>query len=217
MLTAAIVVAALAACLVAVRLVFADEIRAARERDPAATSSLSIILTYAGFHALVVHRVAHPLVAACTCRSCRERWPPSRACSPASRSIRGLTSGPACSSTTAWGVVIGETSVIGRDVTLFQGVTLGGTGSRQGKRHPTLGDNVVVGAGAKILGNTTIGANVTVGANAVVVRDVPPDATVVGVPGRISPPGRGAREGGSQPGAHRAARPAATVPGAAAG
>ena len=185
MLTAAIVVAALAACLVAVRLVFADEIRAARERDPAATSSLSIILTYAGFHALVVHRVAHLLW--------RLHLPiVPRLLAAVARLLTGIEIhpgadiGPGLFIDHGMGVVIGETSVIGRDVTLFQGVTLGGTGSRQGKRHPTLGDNVVVGAGAKILGNTSIGANVTVGANAVVVRDVPPDATVVGVPGRIS-------------------------------
>ena len=84
------------------------------------------------------------------------------------------------------GVVIGETSIIGENVTLFQGVTLGGTGKEKGKRHPTLGNNVVVGAGAKILGNIKVGDNVSVGANAVVIHDVPPNSTVVGVPGRIA-------------------------------
>ena len=131
MLTAAIVVAALAACLVAVRLVFADEIRAARERDPAATSSLSIILTYAGFHALVVHRVAHPLW--------RLHLPiVPRLLAAVARLLTGIEIhpgadiGPGLFIDHGMGVVIGETSVIGRDVTLFQGVTLGGTGSRQG-------------------------------------------------------------------------------------
>jgi serine O-acetyltransferase len=84
------------------------------------------------------------------------------------------------------GVVIGETTIIGDNVTLFQGVTLGGTGKERGKRHPTIGDNVVVGTGAKILGNIKIGDNVNVGANAVVIRDVPPNSTVVGVPGRVA-------------------------------
>ena len=185
MLTAAVVAAALVVFLMTVRLVFAAEVRAARERDPAATSSLSVILTYAGFHALVVHRIAHLLW--------RLHLPiVPRLLSAIARFLTGIEIhpgadiGPGLFIDHGMGVVIGETAVIGRDVTLFQGVTLGGTGSRQGKRHPTLGDHVVVGAGAKILGNTTIGANVTVGANAVVVRDVPPDATVVGVPGRIA-------------------------------
>ena len=84
------------------------------------------------------------------------------------------------------GVVVGETAVIGEDVTLFQGVTLGGTGKERGKRHPTIGNNVVIGAGAKVLGNITIGANSMIGANAVVVRDVPEHSTVVGVPGRVT-------------------------------
>jgi serine O-acetyltransferase len=84
------------------------------------------------------------------------------------------------------GVVIGETSVIGRNVTIFQGVTLGGTGKERGKRHPTIGDNVVIGTGAKVLGNIKVGDNVQIGANAVVIRDVPDNATVVGVPGRIA-------------------------------
>ncbi len=83
------------------------------------------------------------------------------------------------------GVVIGETSIIGNNVTLFQGVTLGGTGKERGKRHPTLGNNIVVGAGAKILGNVNIGDNVQIGANAVVVKDVPPNSTAVGIPGRV--------------------------------
>ena len=185
MLTVIIVAAALVAAYLVVRVVFAAEVRAARQRDPAATSSLSIILTYAGFHALVLHRIANLLW--------RAHLPiVPRLLAAVGRFLTGIeihpgaSIGPGLFIDHGMGVVIGETSVIGRDVTLFQGVTLGGTGSQQGKRHPTLGDNVVVGAGAKILGKTTIGANATVGANAVVVRDVPADATVVGVPGRVA-------------------------------
>lgn len=84
------------------------------------------------------------------------------------------------------GVVIGETTIIGDNVTLYQGVTLGGTGKEKGKRHPTLGDNIVVGAGAKVLGNITVGDNSYIGANAVVIKDVPPNSTIVGVPGRVT-------------------------------
>lgn len=166
-------------------MVFASEIRAARQRDPAATSSLTVILTYSGFHAQVIHRISNLLW--------RFHLPiMPRMLASTSRFLTGIeihpgaSIGPGLFIDHGMGVVIGETSVIGRGVTLFQGVTLGGTGSQKGKRHPTIGNNVVIGAGAKILGNTTIGDNVTVGANAVVIHDVPAEATVVGVPGRIT-------------------------------
>ena len=168
-----------------VRELFRDEIQAALERDPAARSALEVVLTYAGLHALIFHRVAYALV---------RRGVPfvPRLLSQLARFVTGIeihpaaTIGRGCFIDHGMGVVIGETTVIGRNVTLFQGVTLGGTGKERGKRHPTLGDNVVIGTGAKILGNITIGDNVQVGANAVVVRDVPPNSTVVGVPGRVA-------------------------------
>lgn len=160
-------------------------IRAIRERDPAATSTLEILLTYPGFHALVAHRIAFFLR--------RHNVPVlPRIIAQISYFFTGIDIHPAAKVGEGFfidhgaGVVIGETAVIGRNVTLFQGVTLGGTGRERGKRHPTIGDNVTIGAGAKVLGNITIGDNAYIGANAVVLRSVPEGATVVGVPGRIA-------------------------------
>lgn len=173
---------------------FKDEIRATLERDPAATGWLAVILTYPGLHALFYHRVGHALY----------KWGmpfPARVVTQLGRWLTGIEIHPGAVIGKGlfidhgMGVVIGETAVIGDNVTLFQGVTLGGTGKQKGKRHPTLGNNVVVGGGAKVLGDIHIGDNVSVGANAVVVRDVPPNSTVVGVPGRIT-----SREGKRVPG-----------------
>ncbi len=162
-----------------------QDLRAVLERDPAATNVPEVILTYSGFHAIISHRFAHRLY----------RWHIPflpRLISQIARAITGIEIHPAARIGKGFfidhgmGVVIGETSIIGDNVTLFQGVTLGGTGKERGKRHPTLGNNVVAGTGAKLLGSITIGDNVLIGANAVVLRSVPPDSTVVGVPGRIA-------------------------------
>jgi len=164
---------------------FRSEIKSALERDPAATSAIEIMLTYSGFHAIVTHGITHALYKA------RVPFLP-RFLSQLGKLITGIEIHPGATIGKnlfidhGMGVVIGETTIIGDNVTLFQGVTLGGTGKEKGKRHPTLGNNIVVGAGAKVLGNITIGDNVSIGANAVVVRDVPPNSTVVGVPGRIA-------------------------------
>jgi serine O-acetyltransferase len=165
--------------------IFHDEIKATREKDPAARNNIQIIMLYAGLHAIIWHRMAnwfwqHRLFFMARWLSQMGRFWTGIEIHPGAKIGRGLFIDH------GMGVVIGETSVIGRNVTLFQGVTLGGTGKVKGKRHPTLGNNVVVGAGAKVLGNIHIGDNVQVGANAVVVRDVPANSTVVGVPGRIT-------------------------------
>lgn len=164
---------------------FSDEIKAVKERDPAAKNSLEIILLYSGLHAIVMYRVAHKLW----------EWKLPffpRSISQFAKFLTGIeihpgaTIGKGLFIDHGSGVVIGETSIVGKNVTLFQGVTLGGTGKETGKRHPTVGDNVVVGTGAKVLGNITIGNNAYIGANAVVIRNVPPNSTVVGVPGHIT-------------------------------
>ena len=161
-----------------------DDLAAAQERDPAATSKLEVILTYAGFHALLAYRIAHRL----------HKWGVPfipRVISQLARWLTGIEIHPAAKIGRGFfidhgmGVVIGETTEIGDSVTLFQGVTLGGTGKERGKRHPTLGNHVVVGAGAKILGGIRIGDNVKIGANSVVLKSVPPNSTVIGVPARI--------------------------------
>lgn len=160
------------------------DLQAVFDRDPAATSRLEVILTYSGFHALLAYRVAHRL------KSAGIPFFP-RAISQLARWMTGVEIHPSAKIGTGFfidhgmGVVIGETAEIGDYVTLFQGVTLGGTGKERGKRHPTLGNHVVVGAGAKILGGINIGDNVKVGANSVVLKNVPPNSTVIGVPGRI--------------------------------
>lgn len=173
-----------AAFLFLVSVLFREEIQAAFERDPAATNFIEVLLTYSGLHALILHRFTHRL----------HLWKIPffpRFLSQVGRSFTGIeihpgaTIGKRCFIDHGMGVVIGETTEIGDDVTLYQGVTLGGTGKEKGKRHPTLGNSVVVGAGAKVLGNIHIGDNTQIGANAVVIRDVPPQSTVVGIPGRV--------------------------------
>ena len=160
-----------------------DDIKAVFERDPAATSLLEVLTCYPGLHALLMHRVAHWLW---------ERRVPflPRLISHISRFLTGIEIHPAARIGRGFfidhgmGVVIGETSEIGDNVTIYQGVTLGGTGKERGKRHPTVGDNVMIGVGAQILGAVTIGDHSRVGAGAVVLRDVPAYATAVGVPAR---------------------------------
>jgi serine O-acetyltransferase len=161
-----------------------DDLVAAQERDPAATSKLEVILTYAGFHAMLAYRIAHrfhkwglPIIPRVISQFAR--WLTGIEIHPAAKIGRGFFIDH------GMGVVIGETTEIGDHVTLFQGVTLGGTGKERGKRHPTLGNHVVVGAGAKILGGIKIGDNVKIGANSVVLKSVPPNSTVIGVPARI--------------------------------
>ncbi len=164
---------------------FRKEIDAVFERDPAARNYLEVALLYSGLHAMVMHRITHILWQA------KIPFFP-RLFSQIAKFLTGIEIHPGAQIGEGlfidhgMGVVIGETSVIGNNVTLYQGVTLGGTGKEKGKRHPNIGDNVVVGTGAKILGNITIGENSYIGANAVVVKDVPPNSTVVGVPGRIT-------------------------------
>ncbi|MFP4472880.1 MAG: serine O-acetyltransferase EpsC [Candidatus Omnitrophota bacterium] len=174
-----------AAVFLYVRLIFAEEIQATKDRDPAAQSTLEILLLYPGLHALIWYRVAHFLF---------KRQIPffPRLISQLARFCTGVEIHPGAQIGRrlfidhGMGVVIGETAVIGENVALFQGVTLGGTGKETGKRHPTLKDNIVVGAGAKVLGNIVIGSNSYIGANAVVIKDVPSNTTVVGVPGRVT-------------------------------
>ncbi len=168
-----------------IRIIFKDEIKATLERDPAASCALEIILTYSGLHAIIFHRMANGLY--------RWRIPIlPRALSQFARHLTGIEIHPGAKIGKGlfidhgMGVVIGETAEIGDNVTIFQGATLGGTGKEKGKRHPTLGNNVVLGAGAKVLGNIKVGDNVNIGANAVVIKDVPDSSTVVGVPGRIA-------------------------------
>jgi serine O-acetyltransferase len=160
------------------------DIQAVFDRDPAATSTIEIVLTYSGFHAILLHRIAHGLW--------RRRVPVvPRVIQWFSRLVTGIEIHPGARIGSGFfidhgmGVVVGETTEIGNNVTLFQGVTLGGTGRERGKRHPTLGNNVLVGAGAKIFGAITIGDNVKIGANSVVLRSVPPNSTVVGIPGKV--------------------------------
>lgn len=161
-----------------------QDLQAVFDRDPAATGKLEVILAYAGFHALLAYRVSHWL---------RVRAVPilPRVLSQLARWLTGVEIHPSAKIGTGFfidhgmGVVIGETAEIGDYVTLFQGVTLGGTGKERGKRHPTLGNHVVVGAGAKILGGITIGDNVKIGANSVVLKNVPANSTVIGVPARV--------------------------------
>ena len=163
----------------------APEIHACFERDPAARNLLEVVFTYPGLHAITGYRIAHLLDRVGIPIAPRflmmlVRWWTGIEIHPSATIGRGLFIDHGI------GVVIGETAVIGDNVTLFQGVTLGGTGKERGKRHPTIKNNVVIGAGAKVLGNITVGDNSLVGANAVVVRDVPDHSTVVGVPGRVT-------------------------------
>jgi serine O-acetyltransferase len=165
--------------------VLVEDVRAVKERDPAATGSLEIALTYPGLHAIWLHRVANYLF--------RKGVPGlPRAISMFARFLTGIEIHQGASVGHGFfidhgmGVVIGETTEIGDNVTLFQGVTLGGTGKERGKRHPTIKDNVVIATGASVLGAITVGENARVGAGAVVLQDVPPNCTVVGVPGRVT-------------------------------
>jgi serine O-acetyltransferase len=161
------------------------DLRAIYGRDPAARNWLEVLFCYPGFQALVIYRLAHWLY--------RRRIPfLPRLISHLGRFATGVEIHPGAKIGRGvlidhgMGVVIGETAIVGDYATIYQGVTLGGTGKETGKRHPTLGRNVVVGAGAKVLGNIQIGDNVRIGAASVVLRDVPSDSTVVGIPGRIS-------------------------------
>jgi serine O-acetyltransferase len=161
-----------------------QDLQSIYDRDPAARSTLEIILCYPGLHAVWLHRLAHWLWL-------RKLKLLGRLVSQLGRTLTGIEIHPGAVIGEGFfidhgmGVVIGETAEIGREVTLYHGVTLGGTSLNKGKRHPTLGDRVVVGAGAKILGDITIGDDSRIGANAVVVRPVPPNAVVVGVPGQV--------------------------------
>jgi serine O-acetyltransferase len=160
------------------------DVKSALERDPAARSALEILLLYPGLHAVWVHRITHwlwthNLKLAGRWLSQLARWLTGIEIHP------GATIGSGLFIDHGMGVVIGETAEVGNDVTLYHGVTLGGTSLNKGKRHPTLGDRVTVGAGAKVLGNIFIGADSRVGANAVVVKSVPENSVVVGVPGQI--------------------------------
>ena len=161
-----------------------EDIAAVKERDPAARSTLEIMLLYSGLHALWGYRFHHWLWI--------HGWRfPARSLSQLARLITGIEIHPGAQIGRRFfidhgmGVVIGETAIVGDDVTLYQGVTLGGTGKETGKRHPTIGNNVAVGAGAKVLGNITVGENSRIGSGSVVLRDVPDNSTVVGVPGHI--------------------------------
>lgn len=161
-----------------------EDIDTIYDKDPAAENIFEVLFCYPGLHALIMHRIAHKL----------NYWKIPllpRIISNISRFFTGIEIHPAARIGRRFfidhgmGVVIGATTIIGDDVLLYQGVTLGGTGNEHGKRHPTLGDNIVVGSGAKVLGNIEIGSNSRIGAGSVVVDSVPENSTVVGIPGRI--------------------------------
>ena len=161
-----------------------DDVAAVRERDPAAKSDIEVMLLYSGVHAMLAYRVAHKLYV-------NEKFLPARAVSQLARFLTGIEIHPGAQIGKRLmidhgsGVVIGETCIIGDDCTLYQGVTLGGTGKDTGKRHPTLGNNVLVGAGAKVLGPIVISDNSKVAANAVVLKDISENSTAVGIPARV--------------------------------
>lgn len=161
-----------------------EDIKTIYDKDPAAKNILEVILCYPGLHALIVHRICHKL----------NYWNIPfipRYISFIMRFLTGIEIHPGATIGRRFfidhgmGVVIGETAIIGDDVLIYQGVTLGGTGKEHGKRHPTISNNVVIGSGAKVLGNITIGENSRIGAGSVVIYDVPDDSTVVGIPGKI--------------------------------
>lgn len=160
------------------------DIRVIFERDPAAKSVLEVIFCYSGLHAVWMHRISHALF--------KRGWiVPARMISNFCRFLTGIEIHPGAVIGDGLfidhgtGIVIGETAELGKNVTLYQGVTLGGTGKEQGKRHPTIGNNVVIATGAKVLGSFKVGDHAKIGAGSVVLREVPPHATVVGIPGRV--------------------------------
>lgn len=161
-----------------------EEIRCVMERDPAARNAFEVLTCYPGLHALLMHRINHWLWRHGL------RWP-ARFLSTIARWLTGIEIHPGARIGRRFfidhgmGVVIGETCEIGDNVTIYQGVTLGGTGKEKGKRHPTIEDNVLIASGAKVLGSMRIGRNSKIGAGSVVLREVPPNSTVVGVPGRV--------------------------------
>jgi serine O-acetyltransferase len=161
-----------------------EDIEVVFEQDPAARSYLEVILTYSGLHAVWSHRIAHALFK-------RKFYFLARVVSQISRFFTGIEIHPGAKIGRRFfidhgmGVVIGETCEIGDNVTVFQGVTLGGTGKEKGKRHPTIKDNALIATGAKVLGSITIGENSKVGAGSVVLHEVPPNSTVVGIPGKV--------------------------------
>ncbi|WP_400244816.1 serine O-acetyltransferase [Niallia sp. JL1B1071] len=161
-----------------------EDIAVVFEQDPAARSSIEVILTYSGVHAIWFHRIAHFLFR-------HKRFFLARVISQFSRFLTGIEIHPGAKIGNrlfidhGMGVVIGETCEIGDNVTIFQGVTLGGTGKEKGKRHPTVKDNALIASGAKVLGSIVIGENAKIGAGSVVLRDVPANSTVVGIPGRV--------------------------------
>lgn len=163
---------------------FRSDVQAVFENDPAARSRFEVIFTYSGLHAIWSHRIAH------ACYN-RKWYSLARTISQISRFFTGIEIHPGAQIGErlfidhGMGVVIGETCIIGDDVVIYQGVTLGGTGKEKGKRHPTIGNNVVIGSGAKVLGSFTVGSNSSIGSNAVVLKEVPENCTVVGNPGRI--------------------------------
>ncbi len=161
-----------------------ETVQTVKDRDPAARSTAEVLLLYSGVHAIMAHRVSHHLYK-------KGHYFSARALSQAARVLTGVEIHPAATIGKRFfidhgmGVVIGETAEIGDNCTIYQGVTLGGTGKDVGKRHPTLGDNVMVGAGAKVLGPVVIGSNSKIAANAVVLREVPEKSTAVGIPAKV--------------------------------
>ncbi len=161
-----------------------EDVQVIKDRDPAAKSTVEVMLTYSGLHAVLAYRIAHKLYK-------RNHFLAARMISQSARFVTGIeihpgaTIGKGLFIDHGSGVVIGETAELGDNCTLYQGVTLGGTGKDTGKRHPTLGNNVLVGAGAKVLGPFTIGDNSKIAANAVVLKEVPPDSTAVGIPAKV--------------------------------
>ena len=161
-----------------------EDVAAVRERDPAARSDIEVMLLYSGIHAMLAYRVAHRLYV-------NKKFLPARAVSQLARFLTGIEIHPGAQIGRRLmidhgsGVVIGETCVIGDDCTIYQGVTLGGTGKDTGKRHPTLGNNVMVGSGAKVLGPFRIGDGAKIAAGAVVLKEIPAGATAVGIPAKV--------------------------------
>jgi serine O-acetyltransferase len=163
---------------------FKEDIEVVFDQDPAARSYLEVILTYAGLHAIWSHRMAHALFK-------KNFFFLARSISQISRFFTGIEIHPGATIGRRFfidhgmGIVIGETCEIGDNVSVFQGVTLGGTGKEKGKRHPTIKDNVLIATGAKVLGSITVGENSKIGAGSVVLKEVPPNSTVVGIPGKV--------------------------------